>query len=130
MRFGLKKDTIPKPLIGDWILLLFSLLLVIFLFKTLWHTEVATKLQVRQGTQIYATYSLNQSREFSVRGPLGATKIAIDNGRVRFVSSPCQNQYCVHQGWLKRGGQVAICLPNQISIELVGQTPIYDSLNY
>lgn len=130
MRFQLNQIAIPRPLIGDWIILLSSLILIIFLFKTLWHTEVATKLQVRQGNKIYASYSLNQSRQLIVHGPLGDTKIAIENGRVRFVSSPCQNQYCVHQGWLTHGGQIAICLPNQMSIELIGQSPVYDSLNY
>jgi hypothetical protein len=130
MRFQLNQIVIPRPLIGDWIILLSSLILIIVLFKTLWHTEVATKLQVRQGNKIYASYSLNQSRQLIVHGPLGDTKIAIENGRVRFVSSPCQNQYCVHQGWLTHGGQIAICLPNQMSIELIGQSPVYDSLNY
>jgi hypothetical protein len=130
MRFQLNQIAIPRPLIGDWVILLSSLILIIFLFKTLWHTEVATKLQVRQGNKIYASYSLNQSRQLIVHGPLGDTKIAIENGRVRFVSSPCQNQYCVHQGWLTHGGQIAICLPNQMSIELIGQSPVYDSLNY
>lgn len=130
MRLQLNQYAIPRPLIGDWIVLISSLLLIIFLFKTLWHAEAATKLQVRQGNKIYGNYSLNQSRQLIVHGPLGDTKIAIENGRVRFVSSPCQNQYCVHQGWLKHGGQVAICLPNQMSIELIGQSPVYDSLNY
>jgi len=130
MRFQVNQIAIPRPLIGDWIILLSSLILIIVLFKTLWHTEVATKLQVRQGNKIYASYSLNQSRQLIVHGPLGDTKIAIENGRVRFVSSPCQNQYCVHQGWLTHGGQIAICLPNQMSIELIGQSPVYDSLNY
>ena len=48
----------------------------------------------------------------------------------RYTQSPCRNQYCVHQGWLSRAGQVAVCLPNQISLELLGGDKNYDSLNY
>jgi len=36
----------------------------------------------------------------------------------------------VHQGWLSHAGQVAICLPNQISLELLAERKLYDSLSY
>jgi type IX secretion system PorP/SprF family membrane protein len=80
--------------------------------------------------KVYASLSLNQSRILLIHGPLGDSRISIQNGQVRFVSSPCRNQYCVHQGWLKHSGQVAICLPNQISLELLGADKPFDSLNY
>jgi hypothetical protein len=130
MIFNFNKHSISKPLIGDWLLFLLSLILLFFLFKTFWHHEPAVKLQIRQGDKIYGNYSLSQSRELSINGPLGITKILIKNGQVRFVSSPCRNHYCVHQGWLKHDGQVEICIPNQISLELLGQAPLYDSINY
>ena len=122
--------TFPKPLPGDWIVICAGLLLVIMLFLTLWHGERAAKLRIRQGNSIYATLSLDQERTLDIRGPLGTTRIVIHQGQVRFVSSPCRNQYCVHQGWLSRAGQVAICLPNQVSLELLGARKNYDSLNY
>ncbi len=119
-----------RVLIGDWVLFFAALLLLIFLFKTYWHVEPATKLQIRQGDKIYATLSLNQSRTLLIHGPLGDSKISIQNGQVRFESSPCRNQYCVHQGWLKHSSQVAICLTNQVSLELLGADKPFDSLNY
>jgi hypothetical protein len=119
-----------RILIGDWVLFFTALLLLIFLFKTYWHVEPATKLQIRQGDKIYAILSLNQSRTLLIHGPLGDSKILIQNGQVRFESSSCRNQYCVHQGWLKHSGQVAICLPNQVSLELLGADKPFDSLNY
>jgi len=100
------------------------------LFKTLWHNERAAKLQIRQGDTIYATFSLDQERSLEIPGPLGNTRVVIAHGQARFEHSPCNNQYCVHQGWLNRAGQVAICLPNRISLELIGAKKAYDSLNY
>lgn len=120
----------PKPLAGDWLVIAISLLLVIMLFKTLWHGEHAAKLQIRQGNTIYATLSLDQERTLDIHGPLGDSRIVVHHGQVRFERSPCTNQYCVHQGWLSRAGQVAICLPNQVSLELLGSKKPYDSLNY
>lgn len=125
----------PKLLIaelrlGDWLVILFSMLLVFYLFRTLWSSEEATKVQIRLGDKVYATYTINQQREIHVHGKLGDAVISIAHGKARFVKSPCRNQYCVHQGWLKRAGQAAICLPNQISLELLGDAKPYDSLNY
>ena len=119
-----------KLLLGDYLVIALGLLLVVYLFKTLWHSEHAAKLQIRQGNQIVATLSLNQDRLIDVTGPLGVSKIEIKQGKVRFLSSPCANQYCVHQGWLHHAGQAAICLPNRVSLELLGTQKSYDSLNY
>lgn len=117
-------------LIGDWLVIAASASLVVMLFANLWHTEPASKLRIRQGDAVYATLSLNQKRVLDIDGPLGISKITIDNGRVRFEQSPCRNQYCVHQGWLHKAGQAAICLPNQVSLELLGSEKLYDSLAY
>ena len=92
--------------------------------------HASAKLQIRQGDSIYATLSLDQERTLDILGPLGNSRIIVHHGQVRFASSPCPNQYCVHQGWLSRSGQVAICLPNQVSLELIGSKKPYDSLNY
>lgn len=115
---------------GDWLVLITSILCVIYLFQTLWTNEHAAKVLIRLDDKIYATYSLNQQREIHIHGKLGDATISIAQGRARFAKSPCQTQYCVHQGWLTHAGQAAICLPNQISLELLGETKPYDTLNY
>lgn len=124
------KRLTQELLAGDWLVLITSTLCVIYLFQTLWTNEHAAKVQIRLGNKIYATYSLNQQREIHVHGRLGETTISIAQGKARFVKSPCHSQYCVYQGWLTHPGQAAICLPNQISLELLGETKPYDTLNY
>lgn len=126
----LKKLSKIKPLIGDWLVILLSLIFVIFLFKALWVRAPASQLKIRVADKVVGTYDLNQKRELHVHGLKGEAVISIENGKVRFKQSPCHNQYCVHQGWLSRAGQIAICLPNQISLQLVGAKTPYDSLNY
>ncbi len=119
----------PRPKAGDWLVMLASVILVGWLFATLWHGEPAGKVRIRSGDQIFATYSLNQERTIDVPGPQGMTRIVIHQHQARIAASPCRNQYCVHQGWLKHTGQVAVCLPNRITLELAGEKG-YDSLNY
>ena len=127
---SLTKPHLPILLYGDWLIIGISAGLVALLFATLWSFEPAAKLRIRQGNKIYGTYSLNQTRILNIHGPLGDSVITIKAGQAKFVSSPCHNQYCVHQGWLKRTGQAAICLPNQVSLELLGTKKTYDSLSY
>jgi len=125
----------PKPtfrhlLIGDWLTIIFSTIITFYLFQVLWSHEHASKVQVRIGDKVHAVYNINQQRYIKVHGAMGDAVIHISQGKVRFSKSPCHNQYCVHQGWLTRNGQAAICLPNQISLELIGEQKPYDSLNY
>lgn len=124
------KHHYPRPLLGDWLVMVSGVVLVYVLFATLWQQSPASKLQIRVGDKVYGTYSLDQTRVLMLKGALGETRVVIRNGQVRFEQSPCHNQYCVHQGWLKRAGQAAFCIPNQVSLELIGEHQAYDSLNY
>ena len=100
------------------------------MFQQFWSFLPASKLKIRQGNQVIGTYDLNQTRELTIHGNLGDALITISQGKVRFKQSPCNNQYCMHQGWLSHAGQIAICIPNQISLQLMGAKTSYDSLNY
>jgi len=124
------KNSFAIVRIGDWLVILGSLWGIIYLFQHLWIYEPATMVQLRLGNKVYGTYAINQAREITVAGKLGEALIHIDHGKARFVKAACKNQYCVHQGWLTHAGQAAICLPNQVSLELLGNKKTYDSLNY
>ncbi len=119
----------PNIKIGDLLVIVISSILVGVLFATLWQFAPAGKVRIRSGDQVFATFSLNQERTIDVPGPRGITRIVIHNHQARIQASPCRNQYCVHQGWLSHAGQAAVCLPNRITLELMGDKS-YDSLNY
>lgn len=121
---------LQKLLVGDWLVIGLSLCAIFWMFHTFWQSAPATKVQIRLANQVVGTYNLNQQREIHVHGPLGESVIAIRNGEARFLKSPCTGQNCVHHGWLKKAGQVAICLPNHVSLTLQNAQPVYDSLNY
>jgi hypothetical protein len=130
MRWNMTRKFSNKPLLGDWLVIIASVFAIILMFQVFWTFEHASKLKIRQGNQVIGTFDLNQTRDLHIHGILGDSLISISQGKVRFKQSPCNNQYCVHQGWLNRAGQVAICIPNQISLQLIGAKSSYDSLNY
>lgn len=116
--------------IGDWMVLLLGVLCITWLTITLWQGGVADKAIIRSSGKIFCEVSLFHNQTISVPGPLGISRIAIHNRQVRIAADPSPHQYCVHQGWLKQAGEIAICLPNQVSVELSGGGKRYDSLNY
>lgn len=116
--------------VGDVLVILLSIVCVVCLFTTLWQRAPANRVQIMQGDKIVGTYSLNQTRDIHVHGAKGESIIQIADGRARFMTSPCTNQYCVHQGWLSRAGQAAVCLPNELIVQLLGAQKPFDSLSY
>lgn len=115
---------------GDWLTLLLGAATTLWLFATLWQTDRADKVIVRSGGKIVAEFPLTENRTFQVPGPLGTSLIAIHDRRARVVQDPSPRQYCVKQGWLQRQGEMAVCLPNQVSLELAGAKKLYDTLSY
>ena len=115
---------------GDWLLAGLGLAVCAASFPFAWQAGRPEKAVVRRGGEVFAELDLARNRRLEVPGPLGATLIAVERGRVRVVSDPGPRQYCVRQGWLQRPGEIAICAPNQVSVQIVGSQGTYDSLRY
>lgn len=115
---------------GDWLVLLAGITLVGFSFPMFWQGGLADKAIIRQEGQIFAEIDLKARKQLEVPGPLGKTLIAVEPGRARVVSDPGPRQYCVKQGWLMRPGEIAICAPNRVSLQITGRTKVYDSISY
>ncbi|WP_313953365.1 NusG domain II-containing protein [Accumulibacter sp.] len=117
-----------KP--GDWLVAALGLALCATAFPLAWQAGVADKAVVRRGGQVFSELELSRNRRIDVPGPLGITTVVVEQGRVRVASDPGPRQYCVRQGWLARAGEIAICAPNQVSVEVQGRQRTYDSLAY
>ncbi|MEJ2795006.1 NusG domain II-containing protein [Iodobacter sp. LRB] len=116
---------------GDWPFAIVALAFVVYLGFWSWRQDSATRVRIYQAGKVFAELDLNAERTLQVAGPLGLTSVEVKSGRVRISSDPCPRQYCVRIGWLDQAGQMAICLPNRISIELLGSRPYeIDSLSY
>lgn len=78
-----------------------------------------------------ARLPLDQDQTRRVEGALGSSLIEVRDGRVRVAASPGPQQICVRAGWLQRSGESAICLPNQVVVEVEGGGPApLDSVNF
>ena len=110
--------------------LLVVALTVSWLCTNLWQRNAGNSVIVRSKGIIVSELSLQRNRSITIAGPLGETTVEVNSQRARIASDPSPKQYCVRQGWLKDAGDVALCLPNQVSIEIAGTNFHVDSLNY
>ena len=115
---------------GDWLVMAGGAVLVGLTLPMLWQGGFAERAIIRQDGQVFAEFELGSRRDVAVPGPLGITLVAIESGRARVVADPGPRQYCVRQGWLARPGEIAICAPNRVSVQITGRTRTYDSLSY
>lgn len=115
---------------GDWLILLAGIGIVGVSIPVFWQGGLADRAIIRQEGRIFAEIDLRSRKLLEVPGPLGTTLIAIEPGRARVVSDPGPRQYCVRQGWLMRPGEIAICAPNRVSLQISGRTRVYDSISY
>lgn len=115
---------------GDWFLILAGIGVIGAALPYFWQSGLAERAIIRQEGQIFAEVDLHKNKQIQVTGPLGTTLIAIEPGRARVLADPGLRQYCVRQGWLSRPGEIAICAPNRVSLQIAGRTKTYDSLSY
>lgn len=115
---------------GDWLTVGLAAALTGLSFPLFWQGGMADRAIVRQEGQIFADVDLKARKQIEVPGPLGTTLIAVEPGRARVVSDPGPRQYCVKQGWLMRPGEIAICAPNRVSLQITGRTRVYDTISY
>jgi len=95
-----------------------------------WGGDQGDTAVIRAAGRVVETAALSRTQTYSVSGPLGVTQIEIEPGRARIARDPSPRQLCVKQGWLTQSGQAALCLPNQVSLEIRGHIAAYDTLGY
>ena len=81
--------------------------------------------------QIYKKIDLNEVKEpLQIVLPYKYNNvIEVSNGTIKFKSSDCPDKLCVKSGELKNVGDFAACLPNKVSISIVGDNAYVDSVS-
>lgn len=45
--------------------------------------------------------------------------LEVRDHEIHFKSSTCPDQICVHAGWLRRDMDIAVCMPNRVSVMVI-----------
>jgi len=72
---------------------------------------------------------LNLLQNKIVTLPSKQLEIEVNEGRVRVARSNCPKQVCVRSGWIKESGEIIVCVPNKILIEVrSSDRPLLDAV--
>lgn len=119
------KLTLNVLLIGGAVLLA-AMLLAVGLLMPGTQSDVDCVV-IRVGSEEYGRVPLSQPETLTIDQGNGMVNVVeVSERGMRMVSSTCDNQICVHQGWvtldnweMKPQQQFISCLPNQVMLELV-----------
>jgi hypothetical protein len=116
---------------GDYLVLLLALVLLPTLYLTLWNDQRPGEYaRILVGGEQLQMVSLHQPQTLEVMGELGLSTLEVADGQIRFVESACPGKQCVHSGWIHWGGEVVSCLPNRVSVAILGGEQRFDSINF
>lgn len=71
-----------------------------------------------------ATYSLDRDGEYSLNG--GTNVLVIEDGKAYLNYSNCPDHTCENTGKVSHVGETIVCLPNKITVTVVGDVAIDD----
>lgn len=72
----------------------------------------------------YGTYGLDEDMEIEIAS---GNRIAIENGGVRMIQADCPDHLCVHQGRISHSGEMIVCLPNRVTVQICGEQSTEDA---
>lgn len=112
--------------IGDLLAVAAVLVLAVLCALAFWPRSTGEDVCARiyRNGQLMMTVSLDQPREFSVKGNYCNT-ITVKDGTIAITDSDCPGQDCVHSGAIHSPGRSLVCLPNALEIRVVsGQSDV------
>ncbi len=118
---------------GDGVIALAGAGLVVTAFILAWglkDDDAARTLVINQAGEPARHEPMDGPRELELQGPAGTTRVEIEAGRARCAESPGTQNICEGAGWLAAHGDMAISLPNRLTLRVEGADPAWDSIHY
>ena len=78
---------------GDCLTALIAAVFCAVSFPLAWQAGTPEKALIKLGGKVFAELDLSRSRQIDVPGPLGTTRVVVEQRRVRVASDPGPRQY-------------------------------------
>jgi Protein of unknown function (DUF1312). len=123
---------------GDRILLLIIAIAVLAGYGFLYYRDHISGAKaggavIKVGNEIYREIPASRMQghdTFTVKTPAGYNVIEVSTGRIRVKDADCPDKICVRTGWIDKPGEVIVCLPHKLVIQIIGQPAGVDSVAY
>ncbi len=112
-----RKSIISKPDLILFVIIIVIALVVILFFKL--NTKKGFNVQISIDGKVVENFSIEDDREYQVNTENGENLVIIENGQVRVSYADCPDKVCVNHVPIKSVGEVIICLPHKLVVEVV-----------
>jgi hypothetical protein len=121
-------DDIRFPGVSLFEKILITIILLVSITSIYWvsrrghQTSSESKIAViYQDSELFQEVVLNEVRLIIL--PLEQMQIQVKAGRIRVAVSDCPKQICVNMGWIANPGQIIVCAPNKVLVEIKSSDP-------
>lgn len=116
---------------GDRLIIVIAVLILVVLYASFWtRSTYGNQAAILIAGKHWRNIDLYENRVIKVKGKLGISELEVKDGKIRFMSSPCDTQLCVHRGWIQQSGEIVACVPNTVSVRILGPDPRFDTMNF
>jgi hypothetical protein len=124
---------------GDRILLLVIAIAVMVGYGALYYRDnisdaKAAGVIIKIGNEIYKEIPASRMQKddiFTVEIVGGGyNTIEVSAGRIRVKDADCTDKICVNTGWIDKPGEIIVCLPHKLTVQIMGQPAGVDSVAY
>ena len=106
-------------LIGAILALAAVLAAVFFIQKRLVPEEKPAVVVVTIDGELYGTYVLSEDREEDIDTKYGHNHLSIRDGFAQVTEADCPDGLCMHQGRISQNGEMNVCLPHLLIVEVI-----------
>jgi len=106
---------------ADVLLIAAALGLELFFIHRFWVGGSAGETVVLQSPYGRQEIRLDRDQTLEINGALGPSTLRVQDGAIGFVNSPCKRKICIRSGFHHHAGATTACVPNRISLTVVGQ---------
>lgn len=107
---------------NEWVLLgIVALAAVLyFIWRVFVPAEEGAVVVVQSHSEEYARLPLDKDAELDIKWGDSHNYLVIRDGVATVTDASCPDKLCVHQADISKGGEMIVCLPNQVMITVEG----------
>jgi hypothetical protein len=107
-------------------MILFALLLAVAALSGIWyymsHRTPALRAEVSIDGKVTEVLDLSKDQEITIQGAKNGTNtLTVKDGEIWCEEASCPDKVCIHQGKQSRDGDIIVCLPNLMIVQIIGK---------
>ncbi|MCM8710345.1 NusG domain II-containing protein [Clostridium sp. SYSU_GA19001] len=122
----------PLDIVVIIVLIVIALVFSAIPFINSYKTYNAKYVEIEVDGKLYKKFLLdnNHNERINIQTDLGKNIVDISNGKVKILDADCPDKICIKDGSIDKPGQILVCLPHKVVVQIKGQNIETDDLSF